>query len=70
MDDEEQAHIDPTKFKFVLYASFANETEALGIDIYRALLKLQENQKHKTFELVLRLSNQTKMHWDEQWVIG
>ena len=58
--DESQDKLLGADFKFILYASFANEEEAVGLELLRAA-----NEKlGKRFQLKLRLSSQTSQRWD------
>ena len=44
-------------FKFILFASFPNEKEVIGMDLCEGLTKLCEKTGNKNFEFRLRLSN-------------
>lgn len=69
MISEDKGVLSKTKFKFVLYASFPNRNEAVGLDLVDSLVKLNEKVNCGNFEAVLRFSNEKKgERWDENFI--
>lgn len=55
-------------FKFVLYASFASRADAIALDLLEGLHEISKAKKLGNFELVLRLSNESKQRWDDTYI--
>lgn len=58
-------------FKFVLYASFPNREEALGIELLEGLRDVTQKKGLNNFELVLRIKNegpQGQSRWDQDYI--
>jgi hypothetical protein len=50
-------------FKFVLFVSFANREEAIGIEMMEALRDLCQKRNSQNFELYVRLGTESKERW-------
>ncbi|CDW78413.1 cytochrome b5-like heme steroid binding domain containing protein [Stylonychia lemnae] len=68
LDDVQNKILDRKKFKFTLYASFPNEEQVLCHDLIQGLQDIVSKNDEKNFELILRISSQSKQRWDEQFI--
>ena len=68
LSSAEKTMINEKGFKFILYASFPNRTEALALDLVEKFDELCKLKKYDLFELRLRLSSETKQRWDEAYI--
>jgi hypothetical protein len=69
MVNEDHGVLNKGKFKFILYASFPNRNEAVGLDLVDSLIKLNQKLNLENFEAVLRFSNEQKgERWDENFI--
>lgn len=56
------------KFKFILYASFPSEEEAICHNLCMGLSHLSENMGLSNFIYLPRFSNQNKKRWDQDFI--
>lgn len=55
-------------FKFVFYVSFANQKEAIGLELLEGLVKINEERGIHNFELVKRFSDQRSERWERNYI--
>ena len=67
MDEDENSQLS-NEFKFILYVSFANEKEALGLELMDGLEKINKKLNLNNFELIKRFSNQRGERWNDQFI--
>ena len=56
------------RFKLVLYCSFANKEDALGLGLLEGLSDITKRKRLNNFELILRLGNANNFKWDEEFI--
>ena len=64
----EESKMLNTDFKFVLYASFPNRTEAYAAELCEKFDELCIRNNWPYFELRLRISNVSKERWDKEFI--
>jgi NAD(P)H-flavin reductase len=64
--------LNKERFKLVLYVSFPNRAQAVGLELFEALEKYCKKKGIINFELHLRLSqeNLNPGRWDENFVLN
>lgn len=65
LSEEDDKLIDGKNFKFILYGSFPNEAECMGVDLAVGLCHLCSKVDIPNFEFKLRLSNTDKQRWND-----
>jgi hypothetical protein len=55
-------------FRLVLYASFLNKDDAIGIHLIQKLQDLMKARKKNTFELHLKMMDKDRKRWDEVFI--
>ncbi len=54
------------QFKFVLYGSFKQTEDVLGLELCRSAAQLSERLPNHNFEYHLRLSSDSPPHWNDE----
>lgn len=68
MSESEAAQIDDKDFKFIFYASFPSKEEGIALDMCEGLGALCKQHSIANFEFHLRLSNQSKERWNNDFI--
>lgn len=56
-------------FKLKLYVSFRDRNEAIGLDMLEALEAYCQRNSADNFELIVRISNESKGgRWNDAWI--
>ena len=56
-------------FKFILYVSFPNRPDSVALSLFEGLDEVTKAKKLKNFELVVRISSESKQgRWDEAFI--
>ena len=59
-----------TSFKFVLYVSFQSREESIALELCEGLKKVCEQKSINNFEFHARFSNESKAHWNKEFVLN
>ena len=56
------------EFRFVIYASFLNKDDSIGINLLEKVQKLMSMKKKNSFELHLKIMDKDRKRWDERFI--